>query len=58
MNIDLKSFLCDSYDSYYEKGDYIYCFLLLRSMKNNYDFNSTSFTELTNLTSSKSVNLF
>ena len=38
MNIDLKSFLSESYDNYYEKGDYIYCFLLLRSMKNNYDF--------------------
>jgi len=37
-NIDLKSILKSDCDVYYDRGDYIYSFLLLKSIKNNYDF--------------------
>ena len=37
-NIDLKSFLKEDYDKYYDNGDYIYAFLLLKQMKGKFDF--------------------
>ncbi len=38
VNFDLNSFLKNEYDTYYDNGDYIYCFLLIKNMKYKYDF--------------------